>query len=54
VANIFGTKHDVDKQEASWKLQRVPNAEWRFLELWSTNGFKWDQMFFSYYFLSHL
>jgi len=38
MANIFGTRHDVDNRQGCWKLHGVSYIVSKFLERWSANG----------------
>ena len=52
MANIFGTKHDIDNRQGLWKVQRVTYIVKKFHDFWSTNGLKLDRIFtHRYYFV---
>jgi len=49
MAYIFGVKHDIHKQQVRCKLQGVSYIVPKRHELWSTNGFKLERLFYKFW-----
>jgi len=46
MANMFGTRHDIDNRARTSKTTGVPYTVSKLHELWPTGGLKWKRHFY--------